>query len=465
MKRFLKIIGIVLLSLMLIVVVLYLTCTSPVPAVVYFDEPYYRTTQARLDSMAVVAVTDRIHAGFGRVSITPPLNTASEEDAFMKHVPLAGYGGREGKPVTGVHDSIFVSAAAIQIGDKTIVLVTADLLIMPPNVADSVTALVSRYGLERDQLFYSATHTHSSIGAWAPGYIGKMFAGEEDPRVSRWISSRIAEAVGQAMADIRPAKIATGIIPMEKYTRNRLIGPKGTKNNDFAYILLEQPGFRKAVIGSYAAHATTLGEDNFEVSADYPGYWVRKMESTSVDFAFFFAGSVGSQSPVGEGNGFDRAQWIGNALADSLNRHLSRAEPLEDVTLSYLSLRMDLPPFNIRVTADRNLSTAVSRKLLPFPESAYVQAFRLGNMLWITTPCDFSGEFALQLKNSLASRGIQANITSFNGGYVGYIVPGRYFFLDEYEPKVMGWFGPNMGEFTMDMIRQLSRAMTGSDNI
>ena len=86
-------------------------------------------------------------------------------------------------------------------------------------------------------------------------------------------------------------------------------------------------------------------------------------------------------------------------------------------------------------------------------------------MLWITTPCDFSGEYALQLKNSLSAYGFHANVTSFNGGYVGYIVPGRYFYLDEYEPKVMGWYGPNMGEYTMDMIRQLARAMTNTDNI
>jgi neutral ceramidase len=89
----------------------------------------------------------------------------------------------------------------------------------------------------------------------------------------------------------------------------------------------------------------------------------------------------------------------------------------------------------------------------------------MGNMIWITTPCDFSGEFALQLKNSLASYGYMANVSSFNGGYVGYIVPGRYFYLDEYEPHTMGWFGPNMGEYTMDVMRQISRAISGKDNI
>ncbi len=55
-----------------------------------------------------------------------------------------------------------------------------------------------------------------------------------------------------------------------------------------------------------------------EISADYPGYWARMIESTSADIAVFFAGSVGSQSPVGKGDGFERAKYIGEALADSL---------------------------------------------------------------------------------------------------------------------------------------------------
>lgn len=79
--------------------------------------------------------------------------------------------------------------------------------------------------------------------------------------------------------------------------------------------------------------------------------------------------------------------------------------------------------------------------------------------MWFTTPSDFSGEFALQIKDALANKGYHANITSFNGSYVGYIIPGKYFYFDSYEPKTMGWFGPNMGEYTFEMLRHLSNAV------
>lgn len=462
---------IIILSVLLgIVVLIVFLSTSSVEPIAYFDADYYHKTLARLDSIKAQNANplyDSVQAGFAKVSITPALNNTGKdhEKGEFNEVPLAGFGARKGKPATGVHDSVFVKAAAVKVGEKMIVFVSADLLIMPPNITDTVTALLAKKGIKREQLFYSATHTHSSVGGWGTGYVGETFAGNENADLGRWIAVQISKVVISAIEDLRPAKIGTGDFTVEDYTRNRLIGESGIKNNDFSFIFLEQIGHKKAIIGSYSAHATTLGADNWEISADYPGYWAREIENTTADYALFFAGSVGSQSPSGEGDGFDKAKYIGEALADSLNARLPGVELTDMATFSFLSLKMQLPEYNIRITATTNLATVLSEKLLPVQENVYLQAVRIGNMVWITTPADFSGEYALQLKNSLATYGFRANVTSFNGGYVGYIVPGRYFYLDEYEPKVMGWYGPNMGEYTMDMLRQLARAMTHADNI
>ena len=466
MKRLVIILSFLLGSVVLIIFL----STSSVETTAYFDADYYHKTLARLDSMKsqnADPLYDSVQAGFARINITPALNNAAEnhEEGNFNEVPLAGFGARKGKPATGIHDSVFVKAAAVKVGEKIIVFVSADLLIIPPNISDTVTALLLKKGIKREQLFYSATHTHSSVGGWGTGYVGEMFAGKQNAGLGRWIALQISKVVMSAIDDLRPARIGTGDFTVGDYTRNRLIGESGIKNNDFSFIVLEQIGYKKAIIGSYSAHATTLGADNWEISADYPGFWARKTENTTADYALFFAGSVGSQSPSGEGHGFDKAKHIGEALADSLNAHLPDVGLTDRETFSFLSLKMQLPEYNIRITATTNLATFLSEKLLPVQENVYLQAVRIGNMIWITTPADFSGEYALQLKHSLSAYGFDANVTSFNGGYVGYIVPGRYFYLDEYEPKVMGWYGPNMGEYTMDMIRQLARAMTHADNI
>jgi hypothetical protein len=466
MKRLGVISGLSLLSVILI------SClsTSRIERAAYLRQDYFKNTVARLDSItpaAAVIVSDSLQAGFARVSITPSLHNSRDvfsEGKFIQ-LPLAGYGARKGKSSTGIHDSIFVKAAALKINKQTIVFVGADLLIMPPNIIDSVMIVLAGKGILREQLFFSATHSHSSLGGWASGYVGKEFAGKENKNLQRWLIQQISRAVELAIADLKPARIGYGSFDAGNYTRNRVIGEAGTKNNDFSFIELEQPGFKRAIIGSFSAHSTTMGSENLEISADYPGYWERKMEATSADVALFFAGSVGSQSPVGLGDGFEKARFIGEALADSLNRHLPLVSLQDRISFSAISLKLQLPPYHIRVSHGISLSTFVSRKLMPFPENVYLQAMRIGNLVWITTPCDFSGEYALQLKNALAAKGFITSVSSFNGSYVGYIVPGRYFYYDQYESQLMGWFGPNMGEYTMDLIRKISAIVSETKNI
>jgi len=454
----------ILLSALLI---LFFICTDFVDSTTYFESEYFKNSNKRIDSLkkSTSILNDSIRAGFSKVSITPILNNSEDnfqEGKFIK-VPLAGYGARKGKAATGIHDSIFVKAVALKTGIQTLVFISADLLIMPPNITDSVTKLLSEKGIRRDQLFFSATHSHSSLGGWGRGYIGELFAGKENKELEKWLVIQISKAVNQAISDLRPARIGSGSFDAGIYTRNRLIGESGSKNDDFSFISLKQIGHKKAIIGSFSAHSTTLGDGNMEISTDYPGYWERKIEEETADLALFFAGSMGSQSPVGKGDGFEKPKFIGEALADSLLVHLKSVTLNDKIVLSALSLKISLPEYHMRLTTKINLTSFLSKKLMPPPENVYLQAIRIDNMVWITTPSDFSGEYALQIKNSLAVKGFRSNITSFNGNYVGYIIPGRYFYLDEYESKLMGWFGPNMGEYTIDLIGQIVEIVTKNE--
>ena len=465
MKRFGIVSGVILLCILLI----FFVSTSSVRRTSYFQGDYYKKTEARIDSIKLAAFSekDSLQAGFAKINITPGLMNGEDnlsEGKFIQ-VPLAGFGARKGKAATGVHDSIFIKAVAFSVNRQMVVLVGADLLIMPPNITDSVTAILAKAGIQRGQVFYSATHTHSSLGGWGHGFIGEQFSGKENRNLEKWLALQISKAVVSAIEDLRPARIGSGIFKAALYTRNRLIGEAGTKNDDFGFISVDQTGHRKAIIGSFSAHSTTMGSGNMEISADYPGYWERRMEQTSADLALFCGGSVGSQSPSGEGKGWDKPKMIGESLADSLVKYLPQVVLSDQVTFSAASLKIVLPPYHIRLTTKINLSTWLSKKLMPLPANVYLQALRIGNMVWITAPADFSGEYALQIKNRLAAKGFNANVSSFNGSYVGYIIPGRYFYLDEYESKLMGWFGPDMGEYTVDLIRQLTDIVTKAEKI
>ena len=465
MKKF-GIISAISLMILLFIIILG---TSFVKRTSFYDEDYFKNTERRIDSIKAVTFSehDSIMAGFSKVSITPTLQNSADDYSGGKfiQVPLAGFGDRKGKYATAIHDSIFVKAVALKVKSQLVVLISSDLLIIPPNITDSAMVLLSKDGFYRNQLFFSATHSHSSFGGWGPGYFGQEFAGKENRNIQKWIVQQIRKAVNEAVADLSAASIGYGSFDAGDYTRNRVIGEAGTKNNEFSYIVLEKGNGKKAVIGSFSGHATTLGGDNLEVSADYPGYWERKIEEKYADYAMFSAGSVGSQSVSGKGDGFEKSGYIGESLADSLLNRLPKTKLSNTTTLSSVSLKVQLPEYHVRITTKLNLSTYLSTKLMPLPVNVYFQALRIGDLIWITTPCDFSGEYALQIKNSLAAEGYGSIVTSFNGSYIGYVVPGKYFYQDEYESKLMGWFGPNMGDYAMDLIARITKIVLTAENI
>ncbi|MBK7134428.1 MAG: neutral/alkaline non-lysosomal ceramidase N-terminal domain-containing protein [Bacteroidales bacterium] len=426
----------------------------------YFKTDYYKQTVSRLDSLKpqIKSVNDTLYAGFSRISITPDLSKKYDrkKEAKQNIIPLAGYGNRRGKPAEGIHDSIFVKAVALKTGNQTLVLVSGDILIMPPNIIDEAVIELSEEGIRRDQLFFAATHSHSSIGGWGYGLMAKAFAGKENKNLEKWLISQIRAAVINAMADLMPAKLGSGSFNASPYTRNRLTGNQETINKDFSFIVIEQFGGRKAVIGSFSSHATTLGRTNMLISGDYPGYWQRKIEASYADIALFCAGSTGSQSPVGKGDEFDNAKYIGESLADSVLVHLKSIRMIEKSTVSSLSLKLNLPEYHIRLTTNKNITSGLSNRLMPLPKNVYLQTLSLNNLMWVFTPGDFSGESALIIKKLLAGKNYEAIISGYNGSYIGYIMPGKYFYLDHYESKLMGWFGPTMGDYAMELIERMN---------
>src|SRR5882724_12363210 len=126
-------------SLAALVVVALITCLDRVDYSPYFREPYYKETTARLRARAAtnVITTGELFAGFGRSLLTPTINAPEEDPAKGKFrsLPLAGYGDRKGRPATGSHDDLYVKCVALRVGDHLGVMLGADALIIPREVA------------------------------------------------------------------------------------------------------------------------------------------------------------------------------------------------------------------------------------------------------------------------------------------------------------------------------------------
>ena len=459
-RRLLRIFGV----LALLLVLLFFFSTSPIDTAPYFETSYYKNTIQKMDSAVknMTEVKGEFSAGFASINITPS-NVEDAPDASkgqFNAIKLAGFG--DGKIAIGVHDSIFAKAIATEVNGKEVVFISADLVSIPESIVAQVAENL-KYEISREQLFFGATHTHSSIGNCIPGFVGKSFGGEFQPEVVTWLSTKFTQLILSARKDKQPARFASGNIRTPNLVRNRIIGETGRLNDRLNLVSFEQKNGKKAVIGIFAAHATTIGAWNDTYSGDYPGYFQRSLEEKGTDLALFFAGTVGSHSNKGEGEKFDKARYVGETLADSANVLLKRMTYDSVVTMASAAVGLEIPKLQaFYVTDSRRISPFLSSQLMPEMKSIYLQGLRLNDLVWITMPYELSGEYGLDLKNALELEGYNSALTSFNGQYLGYIVPQKYYYYDNYEPRLMGWYGPSMGDYLMELKYRLANELTNA---
>jgi neutral ceramidase len=243
LKKLWKIVWISLVVLCSIVVIVLVATLRIVDKTPYFQTEYYTETVTKLNEAFERSnqVQGEIEAGFGVASITPVLSGTSDDPikGIFKVVPMAGFGDRKG-PATGTHDSIFVKAAAIKVGDKMIVTISADLLLIPPNVADSVAFFMNKEaGINRSQLFFGATHTHSSIGGTTPKWVGEKFSGTFNPNMISFLSRRFTKAALSAIADLKKSSIGITELKAPELVRNRMSQENGRLNDNFTCISIQ----------------------------------------------------------------------------------------------------------------------------------------------------------------------------------------------------------------------------------
>jgi neutral ceramidase len=463
MKRLMRVLARGVLGLGLLAVALGVATLDTVDWTPFFQQPAHAETARRVrEVVAVRPDSGALSAGFGRAKLSPPLwgEGAAVGQVPFRAVPLAGYGARRGRPATGVHDEVEAKAVALRVAGRTVVFVGVDALIVPPHVVEQVMrGLGSAPGLTRAQVYFGATHTHAGLGGWAEGPVGEAFAGPYVPGAAEWFAGQITAAVRSALADLRPASLGQGRVAAPEFVRNRLVGELGRVDADFSYAVVRQEGGRTGVLGSYAAHATVLGSDVMEFSGDYPGHWQRTIEAATGGVAVFLAGAVGSHGPAAGGKGHAGAERMGRALAERVLERLPATALAGNVTLGVAAVDVVLPPLQVRVTDGLRLRPWLASRLLPWNGPAPVQAVRINDAVWLSTPCDFSGELALGVKEFLRGRGAEAVVTSFNGGYIGYVVSPRYYHLDSYETRRMSFFGPGVPDYLDDTLRALATGL------
>jgi len=426
---------------------------------------YYREALAAMARSAArserTATPGPLAAGWATGPMTLPSAT-----------PLAGYGSRGGRPATGVHDPLFVKALVLDDGRDRVAIVASDLLIVPPGIAEKVrTAVARRLPLTADGILFNASHTHSGPGAFAPGWVAGQFAGEYDPAVEAALAELMVGTIVRAYESRGPARLGRGRVKVREHVCNR------TRRNapidpDLHFLLVEKDDRSRSIVVSYAAHPTLVGGDNMKWSAGYPGALTRTLERELGGTALFLAGAMGSmgpRAPAGE-TGFAATEAVGRCLALRLVAELDGLVLDDRLEVASAGIALEMPPLQVRWNRWLRLSPFLVRGL-GVDNRAWLQGVRIGESVLIGTPSDFSGEISVELKAWAAELGWDLWVLSFNGDYIGYVSPDRYYTTasrkgrEGYEMYLMSWCGPQQAEYLVRLLRRMVEELAGGRTV
>jgi hypothetical protein len=227
---------------------------------------------------------------------------------------MSGYAART-KPAEGKLTDLWAKALALEDpAGRRAVLVTLDLVGIERALAVEVCAeLKARYGLPREAVILSVSHTHT--GPVVRNNLNAMYDLEAKQQgyvkdYAKTLHTNIIQVVGEALGKLAPARLSwgTGKATFAVNRRNnkesdvpklRAAGRlKGPVDHDVPVLAVRDPeGALRAVVFGYACHATVLSFNRW--SGDYPGFAQAELEKAHPGaVALFWAGCGGDQNPL-----------------------------------------------------------------------------------------------------------------------------------------------------------------------
>lgn len=435
-------------SLVVVILILFLSAILPIDRYDYKTQGFYSVMMRRLDSLKHVPrikPAGNFSVGYATVNLTPSRPTAT-----AGYVPM-------GKLYTAVHDSIYVRTMIITNGSQKIAVVSADLLIIPPTVTALLARELPEIGFSLNNTYLGATHSHKSVGNWGKGVMSILW-GEYNDTLVHAIADRIKESILLASQNVKPASIRIVRIPLRSPVRNRLDKIGGGVDSLLHAVEIRRSDSSKLALLSYTAHATCVEPADVELSRDYPGRLVDELERNGYDFAMFMAGAVGSHAANAPMSGWGCINWMADTLETSFLQHRQELRLLKDSTLIMYRVPFALGEAEVKISKNWRLRPWLFRAAFG-TSSTYLTVIRIGELVMLGTPCDYSGQLTQPVYWHAEQKGLDAMVTSFNGGYIGYITPLRYYDFEHDETRLMNWYGPGNGEYLQECLIKLIDAV------
>ena len=285
-------------------------------------------------------------AGAFKTVISPPLDGRPP-------VYMAGFG--QNRVAATVHDDLYARCLAFSTGRKPLVICEVDLIGFFLDDVQRVRAKVP----DAD-VVVASTHVHEgpdTMGLWGPA-VGQSGI---DNDYNSFVVDRVAEAAKGALAALEPATLALAVVhSAELDTFIDDDRPPVVHDPDLIVLSLTGKGGKRiATAVNWANHPETLGSRNKQISADYPGFFYKRLEAKLGGMAVLWNGAVGGmQSPLGAKikdpatgavaaeNSFRKTQVLGERIADLAADAAQSAKPVHIDKVEFAERIITIPVTN-----------------------------------------------------------------------------------------------------------------------
>lgn len=262
----------------------------------------------------------------------------------LESVPLAGYGGKTRMSQEVIHPIWLKAMAFRDLGGKTAVLVTADLVGLSEKMVSIIAENAEKkYGISRDHLILNTSHNHSCPVTedvlWLYYELNAEEASAKD-RYTKMVYQRYDEVIASAVKNMIPAELQfeqglAGFGVNRRRSRGsdtRSFG--GQVDQDVPVLSVRSGNELKAVLFGYSCHTTALG--GLSISGDYAGFAQVELEKKYPGaLAMFVQNCGGDANPLprirgNEDEAAKLAEMYGKILAESVNQVL--ANPMQPIS-------------------------------------------------------------------------------------------------------------------------------------
>jgi len=366
---------------------------------------------------------------------------------------MGGYG--KNRLTTGVHDDLYEKAVVFDDGKTPVALVIIDsvgLLHVDVNeIREKASSRVTEIVLPPERIVVACTHTHSAPdtqGLWGPDF---STTGRDAQYVAKLIDTA-AEQVAVAAKKRAPATLMYAETKCHGWAVN-VIDPGVFDFSVSVLQCLDDQGGTIATLTNFACHPTILDAPNTDASADWVGYFYKRMSKALHGEHLYLQGAIGGWvQPFNYRRTFEVAEEYGTDLAKKTLAALKDAKPLNGTEIRAANKVFEIPLEN-EMFRQLNKAGAIPGELSGDNVETEVAWFSVGTAEFATHPGETSPAFSLQTKALM--NGGPKFVLGLGLDQLGYIIEKEKFGKNPFEYNSLVSVGKEAGPRMMQALESI----------